>query len=48
MVDLYVESNKNDNKELILKKQKLTDFKTNLMVTIGKTVGEREELGVWE
>ena len=32
-----MEPNKNDTKELI--KQKLTDFKTNLMVTIGETTG---------
>ena len=29
-------------------KQKQTDFKTNLMVTIGETTGRREELGGWE
>ena len=44
MVDLYVESNKNDNKELILKNRiKLTDFKTNLMVTTVETVVGRDE-----
>ena len=29
-------------------KNKFTDFKTNLMVTIGKTIAGREELGWWE
>ena len=43
----YVESNKNDTKDLLIK-QKFTDFKTNLRVTIGKTVGWREELGECE
>ena len=40
---LYVESNNNDAKELIDKIETNTDFKTNLMVTIGETVGGREE-----
>ena len=28
--------------------QKETDFKTNLMITTGETIGGREELGKWE
>ena len=28
----------------LFKKQKLTDFKTNLMITIGETIGGKEEL----
>ena len=44
---LYVESNKNDTKNLFIK-QKLIDFKANLMVTIGETVQGREKLEGWE
>ena len=29
-------------------RNKLTDFKTNLMVTIGVTIAEGEDLGGWE
>ena len=32
----------------LFQKQKATDFKTNLMVIIGETVGRREDLGEWE
>ena len=35
MIHLYVESNKNERKELIYKTETNTDFKNNLMVTIG-------------
>ena len=50
---LYVDSNKNNNnkwyKRTYLKnRNKLTDFKTNLMVTRGETTGGREELVGWE
>ena len=44
-----MKSNKNDAKELIYKnRNKLTDFKTNPKVTIGETIGGREDLGEWE
>ena len=39
---LYVESNKNDTKELVYKTE--TDFKTSLMVTIVEIVGRKN----WE
>ena len=43
---LYVDSNKNDTKELILKTEtNFKDFKINLMVTTGETTGGRKELG---
>ena len=43
LIHLYVESNKNDTKEL--QRQKWTqDFKANLMVMIGETIGEKN----WE
>ena len=32
----------------LFKKQINTDFKINLMVTIGETTGGRKELGRWE
>ena len=38
---------KNDTKKLIYKTEKLKHFKTNLMVTIGETIGGREELKGW-
>ena len=45
---LYVESNKKWQKELIFETETNSDFKANLMVTIGETIGGREELGGWE
>ena len=35
-------------KNLLKHRNKLTDFKTNLMVTIGETTAGREEMGGWE
>ena len=32
-------------KKELIKKQKLRDFKTNLMVTIGEIIAGRQELG---
>ena len=39
---------KNDTKRLILKRNKLTEFKTNLMVIMGEDLEGKEELGRWE
>jgi len=36
------------NRTPLYNRNKLTDFKTNLVVTIDETFGEREELGGWE
>ena len=44
LVGIYVKSFKIT---FFLKKETNTDFKTNLIVTIGETVGGREELGGW-
>lgn len=55
---LFSSSSFNIAKHLIKKKRfqktyfenrnKLTDLRTNLRVTIGEAIGEREELGGWE
>ena len=38
---LYAESNKSDTKELICQTETNSDFKINLIVTIGETIRER-------
>ena len=44
-----MESNKKIlKKDLFAKQKPIIDFKTNLSVTIGETVEDREELGGWE
>ena len=45
---LYAESNKNNTKELTYKTETNSDFKAELMVTIGETFGGREVFGEWE
>ena len=42
-----MDSNKNDTKELIYKTERNSEFKMNLMVTIGGTIVGREESEGW-
>ena len=50
MIQLYVESNKNDTKELIYKTETNSQISKPILwlVTISETTAGREELGGWE
>ena len=45
---LHMESNKKWYRTYLKDRNKLTDFETDLMVSIGETIGGRGNLGGWE